>query len=102
MPSDEKLRKMTKSEGLAKQNLARHCFTDLTNYEEGEEDYHLACMIQDVNRSFECDDGDCRICAIALAFAMGRMVYVENREGINGCSDPESINIIYDDEAKSR
>ncbi len=82
-------KKMTKEQAETELGFARNMFKGIWEFEENT---NLTCVLQNWDRAYICDDGDCRSCAIAHAYAMGRMVEVHHggpRDGI-----AYSVNVI--------
>jgi hypothetical protein len=84
---------MSKMEAERRKQLARHVYTDIGD-SYNNTGYHLFCFIADEHHnSLICDDGDCRTCLIANAYAMGRTIEWENRGRPGEISAPDSVSV---------
>jgi|CZCB01.1.fsa_nt_gi hypothetical protein len=84
---------MSEMEAKQRKQLARHVYTDIGDSYDGT-GYHLFCFIADQQHSsLICDDGDCRTCLIAHAYAMGRTIEWENRGRPGEISIPNSVSV---------
>jgi hypothetical protein len=81
---------MTQEEAEDLTYYAQNMFKEARSSDNG---YRLACTLINWDRVIACDDGDCRTCAIAHAFAMGRVIEVRRDKDPN-YNQAYSVNVI--------